>query len=641
MDAGQREAAQARLLAEHPGQAQDIERGVAAAAKVYPADGPDFAEFCARHYTPPGPARLALLRKTDTYLGALVGYTGRIRKDTRMGLDVADEPLTAADELWAAYAPGAHLQEDLAVAGLAAAIQLNFGGVPDDPADLRERSTDEWAALALSRVGTELVPAALQQRRAAAGARAEALVYSYNLFLGNIRFEDPAVRFGEDVRLISHWGLRDYMTNLNGLPDALPRQRAIAGLMERVARGRVPAAVVDNPAATWDLAAGTIQLNGHAEPAQAEGARRWEPFAQIFQVQRAIDPHTRRGNLIDELFLEDRRMPEARVEAMLTELLSSPLIGRIGRYVERRLGRRLEPFDMYFRRFQDEVLDTPRLDALVGGRYPTREALQADLPNVLAAAGFPADQAREIAGHIRIDNARGAGHAWPPATDEDLQLLRMRIGPAGVDWQEFGTFMHELGHCVEGVLSSYGMPYALLWGVPNVAFSEAFAFTFQNLALGVLGEREGEDPDVALLGRVWEAFEIAGPALVEMRLFRWLYQNPEASAEAIHGAVQAIADGLWADYFAPVFGAEGYGLLAVYSHMLWCDGYLPNYPLGYIIAHQVRRRLAAGDLAAETTRLCRLGSIYPDAWMIQAVGEPVSVTPLLADAAAALDRLGL
>lgn len=641
MDLSLADTAIARLTALHPALAADIARGVPAAAKVYPGPAEDFASFCARHYVAPGPERDALLKKLDFYLGSVMGHASVIRKETRHGMDTADEALTALDELWAAYSPYAHVQQDLRDAGIAAAIQLNFGGGPDDPADLHERTAEEWAALALGRVGTELVPATLQQQRAAAGAQAEALVHSYNLYPGQYSYGDPAVSFPADTRLISHWGLRDYLSNLTGTPGALPRQHALLELMERVVRGQVPVEVVDNPRAQWDLARATVRLNGHDEPALGEGARRWEPFAHIFQIQRAIDPHTRRGNLVDQLFLEDRRMPEARVEGMLTELLGSPLIGRIARHVERRTGRALEPFDIYFKRFQEDSLDTPRLDALVADRYPTREALQADLPNILQRVGYAADAAQDIAAHIRIDNARGAGHAWPPATDQDLQLLRVRIPPSGMDWQEFGTFMHELGHCVEGVLSSYGMPYQLLWGVPNTAFTEAFAFTFQDLALDVLGERSGADPDVELLQRVWEAFEIAGPALAEMRLFRWLYAHPDAGAAEIHAAIQDIGDALWAEFHAPVFGPRGYGLMSVYSHMLWCEGYLPNYPLGYIIAYQVRRFLKGRDLASEMTRMCRLGSIYPDAWMLAAVGEPVSVTPMLDDTAAALERLGL
>lgn len=633
--------AQERLAAAHPGHEADIARGVAAAAPVFTGDPASFAEFCARQYAPPGPARAAALTKVDFYLGSLLGHLGAIRKETRHGVDMADTPLTDLDKLWAAYSPHAHVQQDLRDGNLAAAIQLCWGGVPDDPADLTQRDAAEWAALALSRVGTELVPAELQQQLAARRAVADTLVSSYNLFPGSIRFEDPTVEFPPNLQLISHWGLRDYMSNLTGTPGALPRQQAILGLMERVARGQVPAEVVDDAAARWDMAANTVHINGHAEPAVGEGPRRWEPFAAIFQVQRSVDPHLRRGNLIDQLFLEERRMPEARVEAMLVELLASPLVARIARYVERRVGRPLQPFDIYFKRFQKETLDTPDLDALVAKRYPTREALQADLPIVLQALGFPPADAQRIAGHIRIDSARGAGHAWPPAYERDLQLLRVRIPAGGLNWQEFGTFMHELGHCVEGVISSYGMPYYTLWGVPNTAFTEAFAFTFQDLALEVLGQRDSRDADVELLQRVWEAFEIAGPAVAEMRLFRWLYQHPTAGAAEIHQAIQDIGDALWAEFYAPVFGARSYGLLSVYSHMLWCDGYLPNYPLGYIIAYQIRRHLADKNLAAEMTRMCRLGSIYPDAWMTAAVGETVSVAPMLDDTATALDRLKL
>jgi hypothetical protein len=82
--------------------------------------------------------------------------------------------------------------------------------------------------------------------------------------------------------------------------------------------------------------------------------------------------------------------------------------------------------------------------------------------------------------------------------------------------------------------------------------------------------------------------------------------------------------------------------MSVYSHMLWGRFYLAEYPLGYIIAYQVRRYLRGRtDLAAEMTRMCRLGDIYPDAWMSAAVGERVSVEPMLQDAAVALERLGI
>jgi hypothetical protein len=80
--------------------------------------------------------------------------------------------------------------------------------------------------------------------------------------------------------------------------------------------------------------------------------------------------------------------------------------------------------------------------------------------------------------------------------------------------------------------------------------------------------------------------------------------------------------------------------MSVYSHMLWGDLYLAEYPLGYIIAYQVRRYLRGRDLPSEMTRMCQLGAIYPDAWMMEAVGDVVSVEPMLSDAEEALGRLG-
>ena len=40
--------------------------------------------------------------------------------------------------------------------------------------------------------------------------------------------------------------------------------------------------------------------------------------------------------------------------------------------------------------------------------------------------------------------------------------------------------------------------------------------------------------------------------------------------------------------------------------------------------------------AAETKRICSIGSVTPDAWMREAVGGPLSTKPLVEDCAAAI-----
>ena len=77
--------------------------------------------------------------------------------------------------------------------------------------------------------------------------------------------------------------------------------------------------------------------------------------------------------------------------------------------------------------------------------------------------------------------------------------------------------------------------------------------------------------------------------------------------------------------------------------------YTPDYTLAHIIAFQIRshfddlaRTDARGGRQAfgrEFERVARLGTLTPNEWMRQAVGAPLSATPLIDAAAAALGRL--
>jgi hypothetical protein len=105
--------------------------------------------------------------------------------------------------------------------------------------------------------------------------------------------------------------------------------------------------------------------------------------------------------------------------------------------------------------------------------------------------------------------------------------------------------------------------------------------------------------------------------------------------------VVGIAQEVWNRYYAPTFGTKDVTLLAIYSHMIDSGLYLPDYPLGHLIAFQVEDHFGKrkGPMGAEFERICRLGSITPDAWMRQAVGAPLSAEPLLAAAEAAFAKV--
>ena len=82
-------------------------------------------------------------------------------------------------------------------------------------------------------------------------------------------------------------------------------------------------------------------------------------------------------------------------------------------------------------------------------------------------------------------------------------------------------------------------------------------------------------------------------------------------------------------------------LLAIYSHMINSFLYLPDYPIGHMIAFQVEAQMEkTGNFGAEFERVARLGSIAPDLWMQQASGQPVGPDALIAAAEESLRTIG-
>ena len=125
----------------------------------------------------------------------------------------------------------------------------------------------------------------------------------------------------------------------------------------------------------------------------------------------------------------------------------------------------------------------------------------------------------------------------------------------------------------------------------------------------------------------------------DIKIWHWMYDHPNASPEQLNEAILSIAKQIWNKYFAPVLGMEDQILLAVYSHIIDAGMYTPDYPLGYIIQFQIEQYFKNKNLATEMERMCKLGSITPDAWMVSAVGAPISTEPLVKAVQVAVKKL--
>jgi hypothetical protein len=195
---------------------------------------------------------------------------------------------------------------------------------------------------------------------------------------------------------------------------------------------------------------------------------------------------------------------------------------------------------------------------------------------------------------------------------------------------------------VEQVLSLNLIDHTLLEGVPNTAFTEALAFVFQGHDLELLGLAQEDEKSGAMktLDDYWGACEIAAVALVDMAVWHWMYDHPDATASQLKGATIDIAKQVWNRYYAPVFGKKDVVLLGVYSHMIHSFLYLPDYPIGHLIAFQIEERMKkVGKIGPEFERMVKTGSVAPDLWMMEATGSPVSADALLEATGRAIDTL--
>ena len=56
------------------------------------------------------------------------------------------------------------------------------------------------------------------------------------------------------------------------------------------------------------------------------------------------------------------------------------------------------------------------------------------------------------------------------------------------------------------------------------------------------------------LDKCWSLYEIMGVGIVDQRVWKWLYANPNATASQLKQAVIDISKEVWNAYYAPVFG---------------------------------------------------------------------------------------
>ena len=615
------------------------EKGVRHAASLWrTTDGTadDFVKFCTENFIADPAKKEATFYRFSEYFESLFGHFNKITLDLQENVQLMKGEVLDIDPMFAGYSPGAHLMNDLYDNKIAFIAALNFPYYPtEEKNELGAAWTPlEWGYSRLGDIFSSRVPSEINLLAGKVSAEGDAYIADYNIYMGYLLNRDGQKLFPQDMVLLSHWNLRDEIkANYANKENGLEKQGVIYQVMQRIIDQSIPKDVINSGKQDWNPFTNEVFVGGNKKESAAETDGRYQQILNNFHVYQKFDSYNpAMPTAIQRAFSAGMQIPQPEVEKLFTGFLSSPQVAEVAAIIKTRLGRDLQPWDIWYDGFKARSsMNEENLNAITQKKYPDAKALEADLGNLLLKLGFPKEKAEFLASKIAVDPARGSGHAWGAQMKSEKAHLRTRVPESGMNYKGYNIAIHEFGHNVEQTISLHDVPNYMINGVPNTAFTEALAFVFQERDLLLLN-MNNTDPQKEYLKTLdifWSLYEIMGVSLVDMKMWQWLYANPNATAVELRDAVLQITKDIRNSYYAPVFGMKDETILGIYSHMINSPMYLPNYAFGHLIHFQLEEHFKTHELAPEVLRIFALGQLTPNEWMKQAVGSPLSNEAIL------------
>lgn len=629
-----------------------IERGVDQVAALWKeSDGEfiDLEQFCIENFIHDDSTRNDVFNTIQRNHEIISGNFNRMSLELQEPVQLDMGEISKLEYTYAAYNPASHLTEDFFKNKAAFITALNFPHY-----SLKEKNTlsNQWdnKAWAMARVGdlyTERVPASLQQEYSKVNSDASNYIDQYNIYMGKILDETGNTMFPEDMKLITHWNLRDELKSQYDNPDGLEKQKMIYAIMKHIINQTIPEKVINKGDNYWAPISNKLYSEGKEPIADfdSEPDTRYQQLLNNFNALKNIDKYNSvYPTYIKRKFDQEMELTFENVEQIFIELLTSDTRFDAAKLIEQKLGRHLEPFDIWYKGFKTSTgISEQKLDEITKSRYKTPADFEKELPTILTKFGFEQAEAARICDKVIVEPSRGAGHAAGAAMKEDVSRLRTRIGKDGMDYKGYNIAVHEFGHNVEQTITLHDVPNYMMSGVPNNAFTEAVAFVFQSRDMDFLGINNA-DPmrqHYYALDNFWSTYEIMGVALTDMYVWKWLYDNPDADASQLKAATVEIAKDVWNKYYAEVFGSRDSEILAIYSHTVAYPLYLSAYPIGHLVEFQMETHFKGKNKAEELKRILTLGKMTPNAWMQNAFNTKLSSKPLIDAASEALKSINI
>lgn len=628
---------------------QRLTKGLESTKKLwYKEDGTkdEFIEFVINNFKQSGPELDTLFEKVQTNFEIINGHFNKMMLDIKRPVALEMGEITELDRMFDSYDPSSHLESDLYKNKIAFLILINFPNysLAEKRANEDKWSRKEWAYARMGDLFTSRVKSKLLQNYSKVNSEADAYIYEYYIYMGNIINEEGNKPFPNELKLITHWNLRDELKSQYANKESgNEKQNLIYWIMQRIITQEIPEKFINNTEYDWNPITNELYKGGKVINYKSEPNTRYQKILNQFDVLKKIDEYSpAMSTYIKRKFTGEMEMSIDEVEDLFIGFVSSPTVKKVASLIKKRLGRDLQPYDIWYDGFKSRSsINEEELNYITKRKYPNPNAIKEDLPIILNKLGWSKERAKYISDKVEVDPSRGAGHAWGAEMKGVSARLRTRIGDNGMDYKGYNIAIHEFGHNVEQTLSLYDIDYYMLNGVPNTAFTEALAFVFQMRDLKLLGmeSKDEKKHHLYVLDNFWSTYEIMGASLVDQKTWKWLYENPSATKEELNIAVNNIAKEVWNNYYEPVLGNEDSNILGVYSHMISYPLYLSAYPIGHLIEFQIEQYIEGKNLGSEFERMAKIGKLTPNKWMREATGNNISTEPLVLETEKALTKV--
>ena len=267
-------------------------------------------------------------------------------------------------------------------------------------------------------------PPTSTSRSRSAGSEAARYIAEYNVWMHHVRRRPTARGSSPPGCGCSRTGIcatRSSPTTTTRRPASRSSGRSRRS-WSGSSRRPIPQAAVDNPGVDWNPVheRGPARRREGLRPAAARRdaapragrspTRATRACSSVFRACRKADPYSpRRRRSWRAVSTRTARSP-SRASARCSRASSPRRSSRAWRSsISARLGRPLEPFDIWYSGFTLEGRRTRRRSSTRSSarRYPTADAYKKDIPNLLRHLGFTPEKADWLAANIVVDPGAG------------------------------------------------------------------------------------------------------------------------------------------------------------------------------------------------------------------------------------------